>query len=134
MLFGPNVWRDARLSVGPYALKLYLSPKSTRQKQPTYVSSRRVEIARKLEIARRQGRRRAAESLSLALDSDVLELAEQKSGQLSWSRILPRSPYPAVQSTLLLALDFNEVDDPSGLAQDNYGSSSSMLSTKEAFR
>jgi predicted transport protein len=54
----------------------------------------------------------------LALDSDVLELAEQKSvsyhGPEFFLEVLPRR----YTLTLLLALDFNEVDDPSGLARD----------------
>ena len=54
----------------------------------------------------------------LALDSDILELAEPKSvsyhGPVFFLEVLPRR----YSLTLLLALDFNEVDDPSGLAQD----------------
>ena len=54
----------------------------------------------------------------LALDSDMLELAEQKSvsyhGPEFFLEVLPRR----YSLTLLLALDFNEVDDPSGLARD----------------
>jgi uncharacterized protein with ParB-like and HNH nuclease domain/predicted transport protein len=54
----------------------------------------------------------------LALDSDVVELAEQKSvsyhGPEFFLEVLPRR----YSLTLLLALDFNEVDDPSGLARD----------------
>jgi predicted transport protein len=54
----------------------------------------------------------------LALDSDVLEIAEAKSvsyhGPGFFLEILPRR----YSLTLLLALDYNEVDDPSGLAQD----------------
>jgi predicted transport protein len=52
------------------------------------------------------------------LDSDVLELAEPKSvsyhSPAFFLEVLPRR----YSLTLLLALDFNEVDDPSGLAQD----------------
>jgi len=54
----------------------------------------------------------------LALDSDILELAEPKSvsyhGPGFFLEVLPRR----YTLTLLLALDFNEIDDPSGLAQD----------------
>jgi predicted transport protein len=54
----------------------------------------------------------------LTLDSDVVELAEQKSvsyhGPEFFLEVLPRR----YSLTLLLALDFNEVDDPSGLARD----------------
>jgi predicted transport protein len=54
----------------------------------------------------------------LELDSDILELAEPKSvsyhGPAFFLEILPRR----YSLTLLLALDFNEIDDPSGLAQD----------------
>jgi predicted transport protein len=54
----------------------------------------------------------------LALDSDILELAEPNSvsyhGPTFFLEVLPRR----YSLTLLLALDFNEIDDPSGLAQD----------------
>lgn len=54
----------------------------------------------------------------MALDSDILELAEPNSisyhGPAFFVEVLPR----AHRLTLLLALDFNEVDDPSGLAKD----------------
>jgi len=54
----------------------------------------------------------------LALDSDILELAEPKSvsyhGPGFFLEVLPRR----YSLTLLLALDFNEIDDPSALAQD----------------
>jgi predicted transport protein len=54
----------------------------------------------------------------LALDSDILELAEPNSvsyhGPTFFLEVLPRR----YGLTLLLALDFNEIDDPSGLAQD----------------
>jgi predicted transport protein len=54
----------------------------------------------------------------MALDSDILELAELNSisyhGPAFFLEVLPR----AHKLTLLLALDFNEVDDPSGLAKD----------------
>jgi predicted transport protein len=53
-----------------------------------------------------------------ALDSEILELAEAKSvsyhGPAFFLEVLPRR----YKLTLLLALDFNEVDDPSGLAED----------------
>ena len=53
-----------------------------------------------------------------ALDSDVLELAEPNSvsyhGPAFFLEVLPRRK----KLTLLLALDFNEVDDPSGFAKD----------------
>ncbi len=52
------------------------------------------------------------------LDSDVLELAEPNSvsyhGPAFFLEVLPRR----YSLNLLLALDFNEIDDPSGLAQD----------------
>lgn len=52
------------------------------------------------------------------LDSDIVELAEAKSvsyhGPAFFLEVLPR----AHKLTLLLALDFNEVVDPSGLAKD----------------
>jgi predicted transport protein len=52
------------------------------------------------------------------LDSDVLELAEPKSvsyhNPAFFLEVLPRR----YSLTLLLALDFNGVNDPSGLAQD----------------
>ena len=54
----------------------------------------------------------------LALDSDVLELAEPNSVSYHspgfFLEVLPRR----YSLTLLLALDFNEIDDSSGLAQD----------------
>jgi predicted transport protein len=54
----------------------------------------------------------------LALDSDILELAEPNSvsyhGPAFFLEILPRR----YGLTLLLALDFNEIDDPLGVAQD----------------
>ncbi len=54
----------------------------------------------------------------MALDSDIVELAEANSvsyhGPAFFLEVLPR----AHKLTLLLALDFNEVDDPSGLARD----------------
>ena len=53
-----------------------------------------------------------------ALDNDVLELAEPNSvsyhGPAFFLEVLPRRK----KLTLLLALDFNEVDDPSGFAKD----------------
>jgi predicted transport protein len=53
-----------------------------------------------------------------ALDSGILELAEHYSvsyhGLRFFLEVLPRR----YKLTLLLALDFNEVDDPSGLAED----------------
>jgi predicted transport protein len=53
-----------------------------------------------------------------AFDSDILEIAEQKSvsyhGPTFFLEVLPRKNRLA----LLLALDFNEIDDPSGLAED----------------
>jgi predicted transport protein len=53
-----------------------------------------------------------------AIDSDILELAEPNSisyhGPAFFLEVLPRR----YKLTLLLALDFNEVDDPSGLAKD----------------
>ncbi len=52
------------------------------------------------------------------LDSGVIEVAEPKSvsyhGPSFFLEVLPRR----YSLTLLLALDFNEIDDPSGLAQD----------------
>jgi predicted transport protein len=54
----------------------------------------------------------------MALDSDILELAESNSisyhGPAFFLEVLPR----AHKLTLLVALDFNEVDDPTGLAKD----------------
>lgn len=54
----------------------------------------------------------------MALDSDILELAEPNSvsyhGPVFFLEVLPRRH----KLTLLLALDFNEIDDPSGLAKD----------------
>lgn len=54
----------------------------------------------------------------LKMDADVIELAEQKSvsyhGPTFFVEVLPRKD----RITLLLALDFNEVDDPSGIARD----------------
>jgi predicted transport protein len=54
----------------------------------------------------------------LALDSDILELAEPNSvsyhGPAFFLEVLPRR----YSLTLLLALDFNEIDDPSGIAHD----------------
>jgi predicted transport protein len=53
-----------------------------------------------------------------AIDTDILELAESNSvsyhGPEFFLEILPRR----YKLTLLLALDFNEVDDPSGFAHD----------------
>jgi predicted transport protein len=53
-----------------------------------------------------------------AIDSDVLELAEPNSvsyhGPAFFIEVLPRRK----KLTLLLSLDFNEVDDPSGFAKD----------------
>jgi len=60
----------------------------------------------------------ALRSRVIALDNDILELAEPNSisyhGPAFFLEVLPR----AHKLTLLLALDFNEVDDPSGLAKD----------------
>ncbi|WP_316213948.1 DUF262 and DUF1524 domain-containing protein [Bradyrhizobium sp. SZCCHNR2032] len=54
----------------------------------------------------------------MTLDSDILELAEPNSisyhGPAFFLEVLPRR----YKLTLLLALDFNEIDDPSGLAKD----------------
>jgi predicted transport protein len=54
----------------------------------------------------------------LALDGDMLELAESKSVSYHdpgfFLEVLPRR----YSLTLLFALDFNEIDDPSGRAQD----------------
>lgn len=54
----------------------------------------------------------------LAFDTDILELAEPNSisyhGPAFFLEVLPR----AHKLTLLLALDFKEIDDPSGLAKD----------------
>jgi hypothetical protein len=54
----------------------------------------------------------------MVLDSDILELAEPNSisyhGPAFFLEVLPRR----YKLTLLLALGFNEVDDPSGLAED----------------
>jgi predicted transport protein len=54
----------------------------------------------------------------LALDSDILELAEPNSVSYHspgfFLEVIPRR----YRLTLLLALDFNEIDDPSGLAED----------------
>jgi len=52
------------------------------------------------------------------IDSDILELAEPKSvsylGPEFFLEVLPRKR----RLTLLLSLDFNEVDDPEGIAED----------------
>ena len=60
----------------------------------------------------------ALRSQVVALDSDILELAEPNSvsyhGPAFFLEVLPR----AHKLTLLLALDFAEIDDPSGLAKD----------------
>jgi predicted transport protein len=52
------------------------------------------------------------------LDSDIIELAEQRSvsyhGPTFFLEVLPRKN----RIGLLLALDFNEVEDPSGIAED----------------
>lgn len=54
----------------------------------------------------------------LAIDSGIIELAEQKSvsyhGPAFFVEVLPRKN----RINLLLALDFNEVDDPHGVAKD----------------
>jgi predicted transport protein len=54
----------------------------------------------------------------LGIDTDIIELAEQKSvsyhGPSFFLEILPRKN----RITLLLDLDFNEVDDPSNIARD----------------
>ena len=54
----------------------------------------------------------------LALDTDMLELAEPRCVSYHnpgfFLEVLPRR----YTLTLLLSLDFNEVDDPSGIAQD----------------
>jgi predicted transport protein len=54
----------------------------------------------------------------LAIDSDILELAERNSvsyhGPAFFLEVLPRR----YTLNLLMPLDFNEIDDPSGLAQD----------------
>jgi predicted transport protein len=56
----------------------------------------------------------------MPLDGDMLELAEPKSisyhGPAFFLEVLPRR----YTLTLLLALDFNEIDDPSGLAPGRY--------------
>jgi len=52
------------------------------------------------------------------MESDIIELAEQKSvsyhGPSFFLEVLPRKN----RINLLLALDHNEVDDPYGMAQD----------------
>jgi uncharacterized protein with ParB-like and HNH nuclease domain/predicted transport protein len=54
----------------------------------------------------------------LEIDNDILELAETNSvsyyGNTFFLEVLPRR----YKLTLLLALDFNEIDDPTGLIQD----------------
>jgi predicted transport protein len=54
----------------------------------------------------------------LEIDGDIIELAERKSvsyhGPTFFLEVLPRKN----RITLLLALDFNEIDDPSGIAKD----------------
>ena len=54
----------------------------------------------------------------LKMDADIIELAEQKSvsyhGPTFFLEVLPRKDHVS----LLLAPDFNEVDDPSGIAKD----------------
>jgi predicted transport protein len=54
----------------------------------------------------------------LSIDSGIIEIAEQKSdsyhGPNFFLEVLPRKN----RILLLLGLDFNEVDDPSGLAED----------------
>ena len=54
----------------------------------------------------------------LEIDDDIIELDEQKSvsyhGPIFFLEILPRKDH----IILLLALDFNEVDTPSGIAKD----------------
>ena len=54
----------------------------------------------------------------LEIDDEIFEMAEQKSvsyhGPAFFLEVLPRKS----RITLLLALDFNEVDDPSGIAED----------------
>jgi predicted transport protein len=68
----------------------------------------------------------------LALDSDVLELADPNSvsyyGPNFFLEVLPRR----YRLALLLPLDFNEIDDPSGLARDAR-SLSSMRSTRQQY-
>ena len=54
----------------------------------------------------------------LALDSDILELAEPKSMSYHGPAFFLEILHRRYSLTLLLALDFNEIDDPSGLAQD----------------
>jgi predicted transport protein len=60
----------------------------------------------------------ALRSQVMTIDSDIMELAEPNSisyhGPNFFLEVLPR----AHKLTLLIALDFNEVDDPSGLAKD----------------
>ena len=52
------------------------------------------------------------------IDEDIIEIAEQNSvsyhGPTFFLEVLPREH----RITLLLALDFNEIDDPAGIAQD----------------
>jgi predicted transport protein len=54
----------------------------------------------------------------LDLDADIIELAEQRSvtyhGPTFFLEVLPRKN----RITLLLALDFNEIDDAAGIAND----------------
>jgi predicted transport protein len=54
----------------------------------------------------------------LAIDSDIIEIAEQKSvsyhGPSFFLEVIPRKN----RIGLLVALDFNEVEDTSGLAED----------------
>lgn len=92
-----------------------------------------VEAAKKaemLEIAKRRDITKvpmsaAARSLFdilrskiLAIDGEIIELAERKSVSYHappfFLEVLPRKD----RLTLLLALDFNEVDDPAGIAKD----------------
>jgi len=57
------------------------------------------------------------------IDADIIELAEQKSvsyhGPAFFLEVLPRKN----RLNLLLALDFNEIDDPTGIAKDTSGRS-----------
>ena len=82
------------------------------------------ELAKRRDVANVKMSPKARELFELLrerireMDGDIIELAEQNSvsyhGPAFFLEVLPRKQ----RLNLLLALDFNEIDDPSGLAKD----------------
>lgn len=78
----------------------------------------RRDVAKVLMTAAARSLFEALRAKVLAIDSEILELAEEKSvsyhGPSFFMEILPRKG----RINLLLAIDFNEIEDPYGIAKD----------------